>query len=232
MAPSAAQRVAESPDVLEVIFEHCGLVRVVSQLRRVNSTWRELADSLPRRWATVAIAGHLGDYGNRPAELDDPECAVHLPDGGLAVTDTCNHRIQFFRPECASAGGTPCRSIGRRGSAPGEFNGPMGLATDGTHVFVVDCDNARVQQLRLADGVFVDSIGTCGSLEGQLLRPSGLARSPCPRRGLDADRGERLYVADTYNHRISVFGVAPLRFLFCFGRQGATEMPLVHSLPP
>lgn len=223
--PSAAQRVAESPDVLEVIFEHCGLVRVGTELRRVHSSWRDLADTLPRRWATATIAGRLGNFGAGPAELelDDPECAVHLPDGGLAVTDTCNHRIQFFRPECASAGGTPFRSVGRRGSAPGEFNGPMGLATDGTHLFVVDCDNARVQQLRLADGVCVDSVGTRGSLEGQMLRPSGIARSPGLRRGVNAEQGDRLYVADTYNHRISVFGVAPLRFLFCFGREGATE---------
>jgi hypothetical protein len=201
--PSAAQRVAESPDILEVIFEHCGLVRLASQLRRVHSSWRDLADAMPRRWATAIVAGQLGyGFGAGSAELDDPECAVHLPDGGLAVTDTCNHRIQFFPPECAAAGGAPFRSVGRRGGGPGEFNGPMGLATDGVHLFVVDCDNAKVQQLRIADGACVDSVGSRGKEEGQMLRPSGLARSPDPGPGLSESHAQEVG-APAHSHETS-----------------------------
>ena len=210
--PSAAERLAECADALEIVCEHAGLLGL-ARIACVSRGWHSLALTLRSRWASVRPAGRLGCFGSGPAELDDPECAVRLPDGGLAVTDTCNHRLQFFSAECATSGGAPSRHIGRRGSAPGEFNGPMGLATDGTHLFVVDCDNARVQQLRISDGTCVDCVGALGSGPGQLTRPSGLA--------LSSSVPSRLFVADTYNHRISVFGVSPLRFLYCIGQEGA-----------
>ena len=59
--PPAAERVAESGDVLEVIFEHCGLQRL-DTLMRVCRLWYDLARAMPTRWATASIAGHLGVF--------------------------------------------------------------------------------------------------------------------------------------------------------------------------
>ena len=215
----ASERVCETADLLEIIFAHCGLLRLETQLKRVNRLWRTLARQMPARWAAAGTAGILGVFGDGAGGLDEPECAVRLANGGLAVTDTLNHRIQTI---C-----TPrldfSRCIGRRGPARGEFNGPMGLATDGHSLFCVDCDNSRVQQLSV-EGACLDCIGEHGRGAGQLHRPSGLALT----RG-DLSSGSRLYVADTYNHRICVFGVSPLRYLFCFGKEG--EAPLEFRFP-
>jgi hypothetical protein len=57
---SAAERLAESNDVLEVIFERCGLL-CLDTLMRVCRLWRDLARAMPARWAMASIAGHLGD---------------------------------------------------------------------------------------------------------------------------------------------------------------------------
>ena len=53
--PAAAVQVAQSADVLEVIFEHCGLLYLDS-LKLVCRLWRDLACALPERWATASIA--------------------------------------------------------------------------------------------------------------------------------------------------------------------------------
>ncbi|MDP9363625.1 MAG: 6-bladed beta-propeller, partial [Chloroflexota bacterium] len=85
------------------------------------------------------------------------------------------------------------------GSAPGQFDDPIGVAVggDGT-TYVVDQGNARVQRFD-ADGRFV---GIWGGAEGGVefartengLGPTGVAVGP---DGL-------VYVADTWNHRVVV----------------------------
>jgi len=161
---------------------------------------------------------------------------VCLPDGGrLAATDTSNDRIRFFSPSDLDAQSDrynyAFRSIGRRDTAPGDFDRPEGLATDGTHLFVADSGNHRVQQLRISDGRSVDSIGEQGDEPGQLCFPVGLALVCGSEHGgssgvlpsnreLAVGNSDRLYVADRGNHRICVFGVSPLRYLTSFGQQG------------
>jgi uncharacterized protein (TIGR03663 family) len=85
------------------------------------------------------------------------------------------------------------------GSAPGQFEDPIGVATagDGT-TYVVDQGNARVQRFS-ADGGFV---GIWGGAEGEIefartengLGPTGIAVGP----------DDLVYVADTWNHRVVV----------------------------
>ena len=59
----AAVRVAESADVLEVIFEHCGLLHL-DTLKCVCRLWNDLARTMPTWWATASITGHLCDAFN------------------------------------------------------------------------------------------------------------------------------------------------------------------------
>jgi len=240
-------RVAENTDVLEVIFEHCGLPSLRT-LQRVCKPWCALAREMPTRWATASIAGHLhlDDEGVMEAHF-----AARLPDGGgLAVFDYDDARILIFSPSDLSAQadeGTAVtafrRSIGRRrlGRALSNFRRPAGLATDGTHLFVADSYSHRVHQLRISDGRRVGSIGEHGSGHGELLFPIGLALVRGSRYNgfsgalssdseLAVGNSDRLYVADHDNHRICVFGVSPLRYLTSIGQRGSAPLQFMHPI--
>ena len=192
-------RVAESADVLEVIFEHCGLKRL-DTLKLVCKLWYDLALAMSTRWATATIAGNIPGLGAPCLRWS----AVDLPDdGGLAVTDVVQSHIHFYTPNDREAHvrGTPAAPHWSIGQAAG-LSGPRGLATDGTHIFVANSAYDRVLQLRISDGKSVSSIGKFGSGKG-LHCPTGLAlvrggsSSELPRNGtLAADNGDRLYVAD------------------------------------
>ena len=86
-------RVAESSDLLEVIFEHCGLLHL-DTLKRVCRSWYNLARAMPTRWATATISGHMGDE----LEMMRAYCAARLPDDvGLAVAVASTpSRVMFF----------------------------------------------------------------------------------------------------------------------------------------
>lgn len=84
---------------------------------------------------------------------------------------------------------------GERGSAPGQFNDPTGIAVTDTEVFVSDARNARIQVFDF-DGNFQRLFGTKGDGPGQLGRPMNLTIF-----------GDELYVADYWNDRIPVFGL-------------------------
>lgn len=84
---------------------------------------------------------------------------------------------------------------GEKGSAPGQFNDPTGIAVSGGEVFVSDSRNGRIQVFDL-DGRFQRQFGTPGKESGQLGRPMNLT----------IHDGE-LYVAEYFNDRIQVFGL-------------------------
>ncbi len=99
---------------------------------------------------------------------------------------------------------------GERGSGPGQFRDPTGIAVTDTEVFVSDARNARIQVFDL-DGNFKRQFGVKGKGEtpGELGRPMNLAIA-----------GEELYVADYWNDRIQVFALdgTPRRVI---GRSGS-----------
>jgi hypothetical protein len=61
-------------------------------------------------------------------------------------------------------GGTPASA----GTATGQFNGPRGVWTDGTSIYVADSVNARIQKIKQSDGTFVGWFGrvSAGTLSG------------------------------------------------------------------
>jgi DNA-binding beta-propeller fold protein YncE/4-amino-4-deoxy-L-arabinose transferase-like glycosyltransferase len=84
---------------------------------------------------------------------------------------------------------------GGHGNGPGQFNQPMGIAVDGAgDLFVADKENHRVQKFA-RDGTFERAWGEQGDQPGQFKEPHDVA--------VDA---EFVYVADTWNQRIQVFG--------------------------
>jgi len=105
---------------------------------------------------------------------------------------------------------------GQVGTAPGQFNHPRGLAVgpDG-NLYVVDSDNARVQVFA-PDGTFLRAWGSYCEMEsghgcadpdgnGPLQMGDGQFREPW---GIAVAPDGRVYVADTWNHRIQVFDAA------------------------
>jgi|CXWL01.1.fsa_nt_gi DNA-binding beta-propeller fold protein YncE len=86
-------------------------------------------------------------------------------------------------------------SLGGRGSQPGQFSSPRGIAVDADGTFLVaDTMNARIQKFA-PDGKFVGAIGQPGHGEGQLSEPNSVAIGV----------GGRIYVADSLNHRLIEF---------------------------
>lgn len=138
------------------------------------------------------VAQQLWDFGAVPAEaLDlpaDPYAEAHL---GLVAE----------------------RSWGSLGTEPGSFNHPRGLAVgpDGL-IYVVDSDNHRVQVFD-PDGALVRSWGSQCNLatgldcvdpdgDGPLAYGDGQFQEPW---GIAVAEDGRVYVADTWNHRLQVF---------------------------
>jgi len=84
---------------------------------------------------------------------------------------------------------------GGKGSGPGQFNDPTGIAIAGNELFVADSRNGRIQVFDF-EGGFKRQFGAPGEGPGELGRPMNLRIA-----------GGELYVADYWNDRIQVFGL-------------------------
>lgn len=135
----------------------------------------------------------FGGYGEEPGKLQRPMGVVFVPPDRLIVADSCNDRLQVFRTD-----GTLLAVWGKVGKAPGEFNYPYDVALDKEgRVYVAEWGNNRIQVLDPAGrplGVF----GGAGPNPGEFGQPWGVALTAA---------GDRIWVADTLNHRLQRFDV-------------------------
>lgn len=102
-----------------------------------------------------------------PAEELDSLATWQAADGRvwLIATGKSSHRLLIHDADS----GRPLRAFGSKGSAPGQFFRPNGIAVSGSHLFVVERDNHRVQVLALPE---LTPLGSFGS--AQLKSPYGL----------------------------------------------------------
>jgi tripartite motif-containing protein 71 len=102
--------------------------------------------------------------------------------------------------------------FGSRGSDPGHFTWPRGIASgpDG-QIVVADSSNHRIQVFQ-PDGTFIKEFGQYGNVDGEFDCLAGIA----------VNRIGQFIVSDRYNHRIQVFDPSG-RFLRSFGSQGSTD---------
>ena len=118
----------------------------------------------------------------------------------LFVTDTAESMLKVFDLD-----GRLLMTIGRLGSALGEFNRPTHLAIWRNELYVTDTFNARIQVFDLDSGQAIRSIGARGTYVGQLARPKGVA--------LDSD-GNVYVVESLFDH------------LLIFNRDGQLLLPI------
>ncbi len=142
-----------------------------------------------------SIAGELlariGDRGEAAGQLNYPTALSIAPDGSLLVVDALNFRVARF-----SAHGAWLGAFGVPGDAEGAFTRPKCVTADaGGRIYVTDAQR-DVVLVFLGDGTFEYAIGAPGGEPGRFTGPAGVVVT-----------GDRLHVADSYNHRVQVFEI-------------------------
>jgi tripartite motif-containing protein 71 len=136
-----------------------------------------------------SLLGSWGIYSNgNPADVSvSPRNDVYVS----LINEV--HRVFYF-----TSSGSFLRSWGRRGSGPGEFEKPFGVAAKAGLVFVVDELNHRCQYFT-PSGTYLGLFGSRGTGDGQFRYPKRVAVTK---------DGGRVYVTDAYNYRVQYFRVA------------------------
>jgi sugar lactone lactonase YvrE len=140
-----------------------------------------------------------GEFLSRPCGLayDARRRLLFVADAGL-------HQVVVL-----SRDGALVSRLGRRGTAPGEFNFPTNVALDSqSRLYVSDSLNFRVQQFGPQLNL-LRTIGSKGDLPGYFAQPKGIA----------VDSHDHLYVVDANFEAIQVFDDAG-QLLMTFGQEG------------
>ena len=141
----------------------------------------------------------------------------------LFVADTNNQTIRkvvIATGEVTTLAGT----AGTYGStdntgAAARFNGPRGITTDGTNLFVADTNNQTIRKVVIATGVVTTLAGTAGS-SGSTDNTGAVARFNYPT-GIATD-GTNLFVADANNQTIRKVVIATGEVTTIAGKAGYT----------
>ena len=162
-----------------------------------------VADSELKRIVRLSKDGKpLGSFGSgllsRPTGI-----ARDATSGQVYVVDTHAHDIKVFDDN-----GKLLNTIGRRGTAEGEFNSPTHITISHNRLYVSDTLNARVQVLSF-EGVPITAIGKRGLYLGNMTRPKGIAV------GTDGN----IHVVESYYDHLLVYNEAG-SFLLPIGGTG------------
>ena len=154
-----------------------------------------------------------GTKGTGKGQLDTPRGLAYQPAGPsgsgrpaiLYVVELNNQRVQAFDADT----GAHLRFFGTgvKGSGVDQFYNPIGVALrepptgsgEPTLLYVADSGNHRVQVFDANRGAVMRTIGSSGSVLGQLSGPTGVTIHPGP------DGATLLFVSENGNQRVQVF---------------------------
>ncbi|MDC8437550.1 MAG: 6-bladed beta-propeller, partial [Candidatus Nitrosotenuis sp.] len=142
-----------------------------------------------------------------------PQYAAVDDTGNVYVTDLGNTRVQKF-----SNDGTFLHAWGIKGTRPGEFHAPAGIAVGGNSVYVVDHELHAVKKFD-TNGKFIKAWGSEGTDAGKLKLPNGVAVS----------KDNYVYVVDTGNSRVQKFD-SEGQFVSIIGSSGTGDGQLLTPL--
>ena len=156
---------------------------------------------------TVIILPNLTAPTSIIRDLDRPWGIAFREGGEVVVAECDSHCLSIVK-----ANGEK-KSFGTRGSAPGQFNLPTGVAIDaGGNILVCDYHNHRIQQFT-PTGEHRKTVGTKGNGPLQFTDPVGIAVHP---------HTHKVYVVDEGNHRIQVLN-SDLTYASSFGSRGSNN---------
>ena len=156
---------------------------------------------------TVTILPNVTAPTNIIRDLNRPFRITFREGGELVVVEYSGHCVSII-----SANGEK-KSFGTYGSAPGQFDLPMGVAIDaGGDILVCDFRNNRIQQFS-PTGKHLKTVGTKGNGPLQFNSPVGIAVHP---------HTHNVYVADRDNYRIQVLN-SDLTYASSFGSEGSNN---------
>jgi DNA-binding beta-propeller fold protein YncE len=143
----------------------------------------------------LSIRAIFGGRGSANGKFWSPHDLEVSTDGTIYVVDTFNHRVQ-----CFSLDGQFLGKFGEYGAGDGEFVHPKAITIDAEgNLFVADTGDSQFDVERIQKfsptGEWLTTFGSPGSGQGQLRFVTGL----------DFDTMGRLFVADAYNDRITVW---------------------------
>ena len=157
---------------------------------------------------TGMLLRELGGEADRPTALalDRRRQLLYVTDGSFPSSD--KHRVLVY-----SLAGKLQRTIGTRGTAPGQLNFPGYLALDQEgNLYVSDTLNSRIQVFD-PEGNLIRFFGEPGTGLGQLARPKGVAVDP---RGI-------VYVVDGENATVQLFNDKSQLLMYFAGRAQLLE---------
>ena len=133
-----------------------------------------------------------------------PSCVVIDRVGNIIVPEASEHRVSIFSPA-----GEKQKSFGIRGSNPGQFNQPKGIALDcDDNILVTDNQNNCIKKFSSTSSGAIFIAASVSNFN----HPVGIGVHP---------QSQKVYVADNLNHCVQILN-PDLTFSSSFGSRGSS----------
>lgn len=151
-----------------------------------------ITDNRKHRVAVYTTSGeYIRGWGQRGEQDEDFRypATIWIHKERIYVADVLNSRAKVYRPD-----GTFIRQIGKWGVLPGEFFRPKGVAVDSNGRIYIADSYMDVIEVFSGEGRFLHVLGEGGTRIRRFTSPAGIFI-----------KGDRLYVAEMLENRVSVY---------------------------